>query len=52
MSVKGTWPRPFTTTREERELRKEYMWGEITLAEYKKRYKRLEEQGLIKRSGR
>ena len=52
MSVKGTWPRPFTNTREERELRKQYAYGEITLAEYNRQYKRLQERGLIKRNGR
>ena len=52
MSVKGTWPRPFTNTREERDLRKELMYGEITEAEYNRRYKRLQKRGLIKRNGR
>ena len=49
---KGDWPRPFTSTREERELRKELMYGEITEAEYNRRYKRLQKRGLIKRNGR
>jgi DNA-binding Lrp family transcriptional regulator len=52
MSVKGTWPRPFANTREERELRKELMYGEITEEEFNKRYKRLQKRGLIKRNGR
>ena len=52
MSVKGTWPRPFTTTREERDLRKDLMCGEITRAEYNKQYERLKNQGLIQRNGR
>lgn len=52
MSVKGTWPRPFTNTREERDLRKELMYGEIDLAEYDKQYERLQKRGLIKRNGR
>lgn len=52
MSVKGTWPRPFMTTREERDLRKELMYGDITEAEYNKQYKRLQKRGLIKRNGR
>ena len=49
---KGDWPRSFTTTREERELRKNYMYGEIDLAEFNKQYKRLQKRGLIKRNGK
>jgi len=46
---KGHAPRPFSTTREERELRAAYMYGEITLEEFDRRYKELQKQGKIVR---
>jgi hypothetical protein len=52
MSVKGTWPRKDQTTREEKDLRRLYMQGEISLAVFNKRYKILHEQGKITRSGK
>lgn len=52
MSVKGTWPRPCSTTREELELRKRFMFGEITQDMFDQEYKDLMRKGLIKRNGR
>jgi hypothetical protein len=51
-SGKGDWPRPCSVTREELALRHEYMSGEMTLTEFNKKFKKLKEQGLIKRNGR
>ena len=52
MSVKGTWPRPDQTTREEQELRYLYRVGEISLATFNRRYRKLKQDGLITRSGK
>lgn len=52
MSVKGHWKRPRSTTREEADLRDDYMNGRICYSTYQKRYAKLLEQGLIQRSGR
>ena len=52
MSTKGDWPRPDQTTREEQELRYLYRVGEISLATFNRRYKKLKQDGLITRSGK
>jgi len=52
MSVKGTWPRPLSTSREEYQLRQAYAHGEITLEMFNKRYAKLLKQGKITRNGR
>ena len=52
MSVKGSWKRPPSTTREEQDLRDRYSRGKITFIQYERAYKKLLKQGLIKRNGR
>lgn len=52
MGVKGSWPRPRSTTREERQLRDDYMNGRCSLRAYYRAYNGLLEQGLIQRNGR
>ena len=52
MSVKGSWPRPSQVTREEKELREEYLWTDMSLDEFNRRMKVLKEKGLVTRSGR
>lgn len=49
---KGHWKRPRSTTREEQDLRDRYAEGKMTFIQYEKAYRKLLEQGLIKRSGR
>lgn len=52
MGIKGSWRRPRSITREEDELRDDYMNGRIGYGTYKKRYVKLLRAGLIQRSGR
>ena len=52
MAGKGDNARPFSTTREERQLRDEYMNGLYSLPIFKRLYNRLLERGLIRRGGR
>lgn len=52
MSIKGSWRRPRSITREEEALRTDYYFGKITYATYKKRFTKLMQAGLIQRSGR
>lgn len=52
MSTKGDWARPDQTTREEQDLRYLYRVGEISLATFNIRYKKLKQDGLITRSGK
>jgi len=53
MGIRGDdRPRPRATTREEAELRNKLLEGRITFNTYSRRYKKLMNQGLIKRSGR
>ena len=52
MSVKGSWARPNQTSREETALRQEYFWSDMSLEEFNRRLKELEEKGLITRSGK
>jgi len=49
---KGDWYRPFSTTREERDLRHRYSKGEITYWQYEQEYEKLKQKGLIRRDGR
>jgi len=44
--------KPYTTTREEQELRWKYADGLITFDEFERRYKKLLKAGKIKRNGR
>ena len=44
--------KPYSITREELNLRFDYMKGGITLEEFERRYKKLMKQGKIKRDGR
>lgn len=52
MSTKGDWYRPHSTTREEQNLRYKYATTKMTFNQFKREYKKLMKQGLIKRSGR
>jgi len=52
VGIKGSWKRPRSITREEEELRWEYLEGRIGYSTYKKRYAELLHQGKIQRSGR
>ena len=53
MGIRGDdRPRPRSTTREEADLRIKLLEGRITFNTYSRRYKKLMNQGLIKRSGR
>lgn len=52
MSVKGDWPRPYSTTKEERDLRRKYATTKMTFDQYEREYKKLMRQGLIQRNGR
>lgn len=52
MSVKEDWPRPYSTTCEERDLRRKYATTKMTFDQYKRAYRKLMKQGLIKRNGR
>ena len=45
-------PRPYSTTREERDLRDALAYGKISFTEYEVKYKRLLKQGKIRRNGR
>ena len=49
---KGSRYRPFSTSREERELREKYADGRITFKQFEKEYKNLHREGKITRSGR
>ena len=49
---KGDNPRPYSTTREERNLRDALAYGEITFAQYERKWNKLLKQGKIKRNGR
>lgn len=49
---KGSNPRPYSTTREERNLRDALAWGLITFKEYERKYNILLKQGKIRRNGR
>ena len=52
MSVKGDWPRPHSTTKEERDLRHKYATTKMTFNQFEQAYRKLMKQGLIKRSGK
>lgn len=52
MSIKGSWRRPRSITREEEDLRADFFFGKISLATFGRRYAELKRQGLIRRSGR
>lgn len=52
MGIKGSWSRPCSTTREEKQLREDFMYGKIKISEFNKRYEKLKEKGLIRRNGR
>ncbi len=52
MSVKEDWPRPHTTGRRERELRKALTYGEITRKMYDLAIRELWAAGQITRNGR
>jgi len=52
MSIKGSWKRPRSITREEETLRNDRFWGKISLATFNRRYAKLMRAGLIQRSGR
>ena len=52
MSIKGDWRRSRTITKEEEDLRWDYMNGRIGYSTYKRRYAKLKKLGLIQRSGR
>lgn len=45
-------PRPYSTTREERNLRDALAYGKISFTEYEIKYNKLMKQGKIKRNGR
>jgi len=49
---KGSNPRPYTTTREERDLRDALAYGKISFTQFEKKYKILLKEGKIRRSGR
>lgn len=49
---KGDKSRPYSTTREERNLRDALAWGKITFDEYEHKYNILLKQGKIRRDGR
>lgn len=52
MSVKEDWPRPSSTTREERDLRDRYAHTDMTFKQFERAYKKLMKRGLIRRNGR
>lgn len=52
MGIKGDWPRPYSTTQAERDLRHRYATTEMTLAQFNRALKELTKQGLIQRDGR
>ncbi len=49
---KGSKPRPYSTTPEERALRNKYATTKMTFNQFGKAYRKLIKQGLIKRNGR
>lgn len=49
---KGDGYRPYSTSREERDLRDALAWHKITFKEFERRYKKLLEEGKITRNGR
>jgi hypothetical protein len=49
---KGDKRRPYSTTREERDLRRRYAMTKMTFLQYERAYRKLLKQGLIKRNGR
>lgn len=49
---KGSAYRPFSTTREERDLRDRYATTKMTFDQYEIAYRKLMKKGLIKRNGR
>ncbi|MCK5608844.1 hypothetical protein KAR91_43630 [Candidatus Pacearchaeota archaeon] len=52
MGVKGDWPRPHSTTKEERDLRYKYATTKMTFDQFEIEYKKLMKRGLIRRNGR
>lgn len=46
---KGSWERPHSTSKEERDLRWMLATGYITLEEFEREYQELRKQGLIYR---
>lgn len=52
MSIKGDWKRPRTVTQEEEALRWMLIIGQISLTTFNRRFAKLKQAGLIKRSGR
>ncbi len=52
MSIKGSWRRPSSTTKEEQDLRDRYARGMMTFLQYEQAYRKLMKQGLIKRNGK
>ncbi len=49
---KGSKPRPYSTTPEERALRNRYATTKMTFDEFEKAYQKLMKRELIKRNGR
>ena len=49
---KGDQYRPYSTTREEQNLRDRYARGKMTFDQFERAYRELMEQGKIKRNGR
>jgi len=49
---KGDKRRPYSTTKEERNLRNRYATTKMTFNQYEKEYKKLMKRGLIRRNGK
>lgn len=49
---KGSKRRPYSTTKEERDLRNRYATTKMTFNQFEIEYKKLMKQGLIQRNGR
>jgi hypothetical protein len=52
MSVKGSWKRPYSTTKEERDLRRRYATTKMSFNRFEREYNKLMKRGLIRRNGR
>ena len=49
---KGSKRRPYSTTKEERDLHNRYATTKMTFDQFEREYQKLMRQGLIKRNGR
>lgn len=49
---KGDKRRPYSTTKEERDLRRKYATTKMAFDQFEREYKKLMRQGLIKRNGK